>query len=469
MIKKPETLVKGDYAPAVWNKAAYTRMFDKFEYSQPVEIEKMYPDIWDFACRLTVHEHSYMQNSIVLPITSTSKNMESTPGYPKMNYYNTEEEYIADKGWQAYRDLWNNPERRRPIWWTFLKSEIIKKKKIEDDDIRMIMCTDPTFTRFGAAFEQNQNERMKNQTEWKQAQVGWTPFFGGLHRRISRLEKNRDTHIEMDWTRYDGTIPREVFLKIKEIRYFFLADKYKTAENKERYWWYVQNLMEKVVLLPTGEITIIGKGNPSGQISTTTDNNMINTFLTAFEICYQYKKQHGCIPTISDYYDNVDSICYGDDRLLSVNSKWLQYDSTIVPAMYRDIFGMWVKPENIKKQGSMEGLSFCGFTLTKVGGVWKGVPNVEKIFTSLSTPNNKLPDLQSLWGKLVSLRILVQYTDQQTKDYLEEQIERVRVYATKNDIALPEVPEHFYQRVWSGGPKNNGGGRSTKTSEKKKE
>nr|WPR17452.1 MAG: RNA-dependent RNA polymerase [Avian astrovirus 12] len=412
--------------------------------------------MWDFATRMVIDEYRYMIGSNIIPIYATTKNMESTPAFPKFLKYKTELEYIEENGWNEYVDFWENfDDKKHVLWWTFLKNEVLKKKKIEDNDIRMIMCTDPVFTRFGAAFEQDQNDRMKQHTETHQAQVGWSPFYGGLDLRLKRLEKNTN-FLEIDWTRFDGTIPVQVFRRIKEIRYFFLSDEYKTPENKRRYEWYVNNLIHKLTLLPTGEVTYIKKGNPSGQISTTTDNNMVNTFLTAFEVAYMYKKKNGRVPTIEEYRANVDSICYGDDRLLSLSDDFF-YDGLELPQMYKNIFGMWVKPENVKASKQIAGLSFCGFTMIKQNGTYYGVPNVDKILSTFEHPVRRLPDITSLWGKLISLRILCEYADRKVKDYLNLQIHKVRTLCEKEGMQLPEVDPAFYRLIWSGGPKADNG------------
>ena len=59
------------------------------------------------------------------------------------------------------------------------------------------------------------------------------------------------------------------------------------AHKYERvYKWYCRNLVNRFVILPSGEVTLQNRGNPSGQISTTMDNNMINYWLQAFEFKY---------------------------------------------------------------------------------------------------------------------------------------------------------------------------------------
>nr|APA19798.1 nonstructural protein [Avian astrovirus] len=454
-----------EYVSATWTQAAYTKMFEKFHYSEPSKIEETYPDLWDFATKVVLHEYSYMQDSIILPVQLTEKNIDSTPAFPKFLEYDSEAAYLEENGWKEYVELWNMKTRPKVAWWVFLKNETLKKKKVEDNDIRMIMCTDPVFTRFGAAFDQHQNSLMKQHTEEKQAQVGWTPFYGGLNKRLQRLETKGDTFVEMDWTRFDGTIPRELFHHIKLIRWFFHAPSYKSRDNYERYKWYVENLENKIIVLPTGEVSLVQKGNPSGQISTTTDNNMVNTFLTAFEIAHFYKKKNGQVPTVEEYYKNVDSICYGDDRILAYNSSWVAYEGNDVPRFYKEVFGMWVKPENMKIQTELTGLSFCGMVFTKVSGSYYGVPNVNKILSTIEYPTKRLPTVEALWGKLTSLRILCEFADEGVKHYLDRQISIIREFCKAENIELPEVPIGFYNLIWTGGPKNEDGGSETQTTE----
>nr|QKN88838.1 MAG: RNA-dependent RNA polymerase [Astroviridae sp.] len=436
-----------DYGSAVWDVRAYTKMFEKFSYAKPLEnIKESYKDLWDFASRVLCDEYQYMLGSCLTPIICTNKNIDSTPGFPKFLVYDSESDYLKDCGNLEYIKVWDNNPNLKPLWWTFLKTETLKQKKIKENDIRMIMCTDPVYTRFGACFEEDQNVRMKGMTETHQAQVGWCPFFGGLDQRLRRLSVHPQ-FIEMDWTRFDGTIPSEVFRHIKEFRWCCLADEYKTEENRRRWEWYVNNLIDKIVLLPTGEVTKICGGNPSGQISTTTDNNMVNTFLTAFEVAYLYKHQFGVVPTLKWFRNNVQMICYGDDRLMST-SEILNYDPVKVIELYKDIFGMWVKPENIKVSQTLEGLSFCGFTFTKKNDKWVGIANHHKLLSSLQEPVKRLKDVESLWTKLVSLRLMCENSPHHIKEYLDKQIWRVEQFCKRAEIELPDLPASFFSILW---------------------
>nr|WKY34979.1 ORF1ab [Goose astrovirus] len=442
-----------EYAPTKWDYKAYTKMFEKFFYHEPQDFVNNFPELVILSDSVVLEEHSYMANSNLTPIMATKKNVDSTPGYPKFKYFDTEKDYLEQCGWGEYLKAVSDIDetvQNRPLWWCFLKNEVLKKKKIMDNDIRMILCADPVYTRIGAMFEQDQNEKMKQQTERRAAQVGWTPFFGGIHQRVSRLIGGGDRFfVETDWTRYDGTLPKPLFWRIRQMRYFFLSNHHKTPQLKKLYDWYVKNLVEKIILLPTGEVCTVKKGNPSGQYSTTVDNNMCNVWLTHFEIAYLYWKQHGSLPTLRLLRDNITMICYGDDRLVSIRKGFINYDTNVVIDMYKNIFGMWVKPENVKVSDDIEGMTFCGLTLVKRSdGRFVGVPNVDKILSTLENPVRKLPNLESLWGKLVSLRILCENAPNSVREFLDKQINTVEEHAASENINLPEVGPDFFSQIW---------------------
>ena len=92
----------------------------------------------------------------------------------------------------------------------------------------------------------------------------------------------------------------------------------------------LKNLVNRTVLLPSGEVTEQHRGNPSGQFSTTMDNNMINTWLQAFEFAYF----HG--PN-KQLWLNYDTLVYGDDRLSTTPLIPDNYVERVV-LMYKDVF-----------------------------------------------------------------------------------------------------------------------------------
>ncbi|WJJ50237.1 RNA-dependent RNA polymerase, partial [Astroviridae sp.] len=235
-----------------------------------------------------------------------------------------------------------------------------------------------------------------------------------------------------------------VLSHIKLIRFFFLSEEYRTADNWRRHRWYVDNLIDKRVLLPTGEVTLINRGNPSGQISTTSDNIMVNVFLTAFEYCHQ-KLAEGTQPEVLDFFRDHKMICFGDDRLSGIKYK---PDIPLIIKMYEEIFGMWVKPEKIKLHTNLEGATFCGFTFHQHNGRWVGSVNVNKLLSTLKEPVKQLPHIEALWTKLVSYRLLLEHSDEESKQLMEKCISKVEKAMLAEGLTPVKLPRHFYSNLW---------------------
>nr|QZE11861.1 MAG: nonstructural polyprotein [Ailurus fulgens astrovirus 2] len=434
------------FGPAVWGPEAYTKSFEKFYYAEPSEFWKLYPEECAFADKQWRIHYNFLEDSRVIHITSTDKNMESTPGYPKCEVYESERDYLEDNGWGPYIKEFKRVdagEKPKVLWYCFLKKEQLKKEKIKDGDIRQIVCPDAIYSRIGAALEQHQNNLMKKHTEDSSGQCGWTPFFGGFERRMRKLDHGHI--IEFDWTRFDGTIPRALLKHIKDLRWEKM-----NKTHRERYKhvhdWYVENLLTRYVLMPSGEVTIQRRGNPSGQISTTPDNCMVNYWLQAFEFAYLNKGKD-----INNLWKEYETIVYGDDRLTSTPCIPDNYVERVVE-MYKTVFGMWVKPEKVKVSNTIKGTSFCGFT---VGDNYQPIPsNPDKLWASLVTPCQKLPNELALYGKLLSFRILMHNSEEHPfKEYIEKCLAALETGRT-----LPKITDEQLDRLWRGGPKTASNG-----------
>lgn len=451
------------HAPTIWGKEAYAKSFEKFFYAQPkMFIKEEFEREWRFASYALLKEYSFLQGTHVIPITATVKNVESTPGYPKFKYWKTEKEYLEERGFADYvQQLEEIKAGERPdvLWYLFLKKEILKIDKIKEHDIRQIVCADPIYARIGAMFEQEQNNRMKEMTRWRHGQCGWSPFEGGFDEVLTRLERGSNQFIELDWTRYDGTIPMEVFRHIKDFRFKMLHSTSRTVENRSIYNWYVDQMCYRYVLLPSGEVTIQDRGNPSGQISTTMDNNMVNTFLQAFEFAYVHPGKS--YDELKSMWSHCDSLVYGDDRISSWPSVPPNYVDTVVE-MYKEIFGMWVKPEKVVIRNELEGVSFCGFTAIKSDGIYLPVPNdAWKFITSTLNPVKNLPDFDALVGKILSFQVLVHNLpdDDPVKQWFEEAYANLSRHASAASMEpLPILTHEMRDFLWRGGPKENGRG-----------
>lgn len=446
VLPPPNTDAFDEFGPTIWGPEAYAVSFEKFHYKEPIDFFKEHPVECEFADRAWRMHFAYLQDTRVIHITATEKNLESTPAFPKHLDYTTEREYLEEMGWTPYeREFARIDKGATPdvLWFLFMKKEVLKQEKIDKGDVRQILCADPIYGRIGACLEQHQNNLMKQACEHSSGQCGWTPFAGGFQRLIKRLEKPGAYYIEFDWTRFDGTIPTALFLHIKKLRWSLMNEKHR-KRYRHVYQWYCKNLVHRYVLLPSGEVTRQDRGNPSGQISTTMDNNMVNYWLQAFEFCYF----HG--PDWSKWA-GYDTIVYGDDRLTRTMHLPTNYEERVVK-MYGDIFGMWVKPEKVKVARNLVGLTFCGF---EIGAGYQPIPaQPYKLMASLLKPASTLKDFNTLHGKLLSFQILMAHApkDHPFREYLEHCL------AATADYISGELPKRFTDEqlrlLWEGGPRD---------------
>nr|ULF48004.1 MAG: RNA-dependent RNA polymerase [Grey squirrel astrovirus] len=432
-----------DYSPSVWGVEAYKKSFEKFTYAHPSDFEQLYPEACAFADWAWNAHFKFLDGSRVCHITATEKNLQSTPAYPKLLDYVSEEDYLDHNGWKPYIDTFSaidSGARPRVLWYMFLKKEILSDEKIKNGDIRQIVCADPIYARIGACFEQHQNQLMKLNTSSSSGQCGWSPFHGGFANMCHRLASKRGVFVEFDWTRFDGTIPVALFMRIKKLRFLKLKKEHQ-LRYQHIYAWYCHNLVRRYVLLPSGEVTVQNRGNPSGQISTTMDNNMVNLWLQAFEFYHFFGPN-------KDLWKDYDTVVYGDDRLTRYPVIPTDYVTRVV-SLYKDVFGMWVKPEKVKVSDTLVGLTFCGFT---IGPNFQPHPtNTTKLWAGLVKPTRKMKDIYALHGKLLSLQLLTYWTpDEEFRDYLESCL-------SATAALVPELPPRLTGDqmlwLWRGGPK----------------
>lgn len=437
----PPCSLVSNYVPAVWGSKAYSNSFDKFtcEYD-PKGFDSA---AYEFAKERTLEHFNYMRGSCIIPITATQKPIHTTCAFPKSAVWKSEEEFLRDRGWPPYVAASRAINYDKPIiWYLFLKKEILKKEKVGKGDIRQILCADPIFSRIGLMFDQHQNARLKQYTQVHPSQVGWTPMYGGFQQRVRRLQSaTNPVWCEMDWTRFDGSIHANLFRLIRNMRWSYIDEKFRTAEMRALYEWYVDNLIHRYVLLPSGEVTYQDRGNPSGQVSTSVDNCMINYFLQMYEYYHFFG------PDTSGW----DALIYGDDRLSKLPREISKPD---LIDMYKKAFGMVVKEENIKFSTSPSGLSFCGFSIGE--NLTPIVQRPDKLLASLMTPIARLPDVSALCGKVMSLWLLLVTLPEShpVRRYVET---AYGVLRERFPTLIPNVSVDLAKRLWRGGPKERYG------------
>nr|AVM87153.1 ORF1b [Wenling rattails astrovirus 4] len=397
-----------NYGPSHWTTEAYNNIFEKFNYADANDEQLLE------AQEVLFHEYDYMVGRGVVSFIDVDKNADSHPGYPARYIYEKEAEMIAEMGLEEYEHFKVCFEKSdyNPLWYGFLKSETMKREKIDRQDIRLIACAPAQYTRLGATYEMKPNCALKRRTNTKQAQVGWRPIEGGFNRVIKRFDQCT-WMMEMDWTRYDGTIPTKVWDAVNQYRIAAIAT---TPRERKIYAKYRASLSDRMTVLPTGDLVHMTKGNPSGQYSTSVDNCMCQTLLTFYETRDWIIHSTGETPTVKQVFDSHVTVSYGDDRLTGWTDHG-DYAYCFPPTKdwlvnyYKTKFGMWVKPENIRIQQERVGLSFCGMTVKEGNNGYVPIFRSPKLLSALATPSREVATLEELEAKVVSLAHLTAWDD----------------------------------------------------------
>nr|AVM87178.1 ORF1ab [Wenling crossorhombus astrovirus 1] len=436
-----DDLANNEFVPSTWDSRAYSKIFEKFSAKKVTKV--LDDDVKNVALIKLLQEMEPMRNKTRRPVEMTTANAKSNPGYPWRECYQTEEDVRNDYGFKPVYDL--QKSRERPLWYSFLKKEMLKKSKIDNNDIRMILCPPWTFKRIQASFDENQNEAMKEHTFSQECQVGWCPVKRGLDIRLRGMASTRDIFVTVDYTRYDGTIPLDVFAMVRQLRSEMLDI---SDEERDLLEWVNWQLLDKVVLLANGRVVKISKGNPSGQVSTSVDNCLVNTYITAASNAQWYKVQHGHAPDLETLNLWHDQLVYGDDRVGA-------YDTTICSApeaefvidFFADYFGMWVKSENVKVQRNLQGLEFCGmkFHHDRNSDTWVGIYRQDKIKAAIRNPVKPAPDVEILKAKLASAKILCAY-DPHMQEWISDKVRQIDDVCS-TEFQVPTIYEA--KKLWT--------------------
>lgn len=431
------------YAPTSWSFKAYANIFEKFNYADPVKHD---PEAWNIAKELAYLEYAYMRGSKHTPFPLTAKNPDSTPGIPAMFEYDCEKDMVECEGLDCYHHALEELDNGKLdfLWYGFLKNEVIKREKVEKEDIRLICCAPAVYCRIGAYFEQEMNNRMKERCYEREAKVGWSPFGSDFNELMDEMNQNHE-FMELDFTRYDGTIPDFVWSEVNNIRLSCYS-----GDHKNAYVNYRSNLHHRKMVLATGDMVVIDRGNPSGQYSTSPDNCIAHTLICAYLFTMWWKECSGEYPSIEDLNGFYRLFSYGDDHLSGFNleNKWAvetpKKDWMILNA--KEHLGMWIKPENIKTSKTLVGLTFCGLTIIRKGKRWVGRYKADKIFASIVDPAQKVETLEDMGAKISSALLLTVHDNSHFSREILEIADRFQ--HLKPDWDRPTVGD--LKAIWEG-------------------
>lgn len=436
-----------EFLSSYWGEKFYDTVFDRFNIG---ESRKLTPEEVRDVKWVLEDEYGYMHHSGTTPTIQVEKNSKSNPGIPHFLTYQTEDEFFAANGLEPYQHVFS--ALYPYYWYAFPKGEILKKEKVRSENVRLIQCAPATITRAAATKETEMHNRMKTRTLTNEAKVGWSPLQGNLPTELKRLTKTNWPILESDWTRFDNNMNEEVFRLVSNFKVRCLDD---TIMGRKWYRDYRESLLDRSTVFPNGKVYRIRGGNPSGQFATSVDNCMVNTALTFLEqkSIYMHTVHQ---PTDDQDWREINkqvrkhyvSICYGDDRLLAWHPDMQESSySTSVWSDFYSRLGMVMKPENIKFHDSVEGATFCGFTIQTIRGFYQPVFNAQKLLASLASPPYGTDTWEALGCKVSTLELLVSNQD-------SEAAEKIREAGLRLKIIYPEydVPHRKDLQIMMGGP-----------------
>nr|AVM87138.1 ORF1b [Wenling banjofish astrovirus] len=390
MVPKPDV----EYDPPYWGPIAYRNVFDKHhvndDYTGPTDQKSI---IYANSKIISILRGAH---ATFAPLDATTKPTDSNPGFPYLTRFQSEQELI-DSGNVDYERVFDHLKHSptRPLYYVFLKNELLKPDKIENQEIRAIYVMPADLCRTGFRFDQYLNDYLKNEAPFNGVGVGLSGLGDGPQAFATHLGKKK-FYYESDYKRYDGTVPSELMYHIRWLRTFGYDDL--TREQFNQLENYSIDLVEKMLVNPFGDVAIVNKGNPSGQPSTSIDNCLINLWLTN----YVYHHLYG-----EEVAEQMNILTYGDDRIISTDYEPDPHKEDLV---LQTQFGMTIPPSSAIVSNKLEGLSFCGFRFRRSKSHWVADYKPDRILSGLRYPPNKVKDLEELYMRYLSAAILFAFS-----------------------------------------------------------
>lgn len=242
-------------------------------------------------------------------------------------YYNTIHPYYGKTLHEVVCDTIAEAEqlRRGPkpqIWVTTLKDELLKEKKVLNQKTRVFESAsiDETilikkyFGAFGEFYRSHPGIVLGHAIGLDRV-ANW----GAIYRML-RLKG--DLGIDLDYAAFDSTIPPSFYVYFRRLVDLYYGDA-DPAANKVRATL-IHGLQHSYQMI-NGKLTLSHLGNKSGMWLTDVLNSIANQW--ALMICFyrSFYEHHGYPPTIEEWIENVSLFTYGDDVIMTVTRRALQY------------------------------------------------------------------------------------------------------------------------------------------------
>lgn len=157
--------------------------------------------------------------------------LESSPGWPYTYWCGSKVQFYEKFG--DLVDLYHEKVRMgiRPfiVWSVFIKTELLKRRKLDTDDGRTIICPPAEFLTVGKMYTQDFNERIISAWKGIPVKLGFVKYFGEFHEFAKKMDRFPNK-LEGDATKWDSTLDTVDSKILKDFRKDTISPAYKTKE-----------------------------------------------------------------------------------------------------------------------------------------------------------------------------------------------------------------------------------------------
>ncbi len=244
------------------------------------------------------------------------------------------------------------------------KVELLKKKKLDNNDIRGFTIAPLEFVLFAGAMDQDLNDAMCQPSFYKNSFIKHGINFtdGGFRAFLKdlNLPVNDQFFIEGDCAKWDGALIPWLFFIAAMVRFYCWDKKGMTIDE----WWQRRTFIWKnncytFVVLPTGQVVMKMAGEPSGTMSTTDDNCIYHCYI----LCVCWRLFTGT-SLMSDFGKRFQGGLYSDDHLFSASGATGFQDFETRRAIYAE-FGAYLNKDQDFVNQDIDGHKFLGLTFRR--------------------------------------------------------------------------------------------------------
>jgi hypothetical protein len=399
-----------NYNMIIKNAEAEYKSASKYDKAQPSLDKKA----WEKSGEWTIRHFGpgKMRGACVVDKEVAWREMDkqTSPGYPHNLKYKTKSKMAEDdKHMSIIDDYFSMIQRTqeeqewKPIWSCSEKVELRPKEKITANKIRTFTASpvEHSVALNRLCLDMNNRFYASNGKTW--SFVGGNKFMCGFDELHRRLSKHPNAY-ELDESEYDSSLFVEALKGQCDIRYEFLAEEFKTMENKNALDNLYESIIHSVIVMENGELLQKHTGNPSGSANTIVDNTMILYRLFAYAWILLVQKYHGeqnakfkdqskadvknrqyedTFGDYGDFHEHVEAALNGDDNSYTCSDEVVDWFTPQNIGQIWSEVGITTNTPCHKKGKKVEEIRFLSQGFVEMHGKWLPAPETNKVMSSI--------------------------------------------------------------------------------------